>query len=263
MRGLILTARALLASALFAGAFLVAGMAGAAIDPQAALSATVGDWRLSEVGGRIACTLTLTRQSGVGGYEIKAPLACRRAFPPLRGVAAWALDDKGGIVLSDAAQRPIIVFPEMAGGPYEAKAPDGRTWRLEPLRAGPPSGARPRMAGGFRLTAVGGATLCDLAFTSNFIGTSGRVSMGACTPAWSDKGWTSWSLRASKLTLSDRTGSAILVLKPAEPGSFVIADPKSDLISLTRHDEARPAMRTAPPTPAPKAATPAGATTSH
>ena len=254
MRRLILSA-----GALFAAALLGAGMVGATVDPPATLSATFGDWRLSEVGGRIACTLTLTRQSGLGGYEIKAPLACRRAFPPLRSVAAWALDDKGGIVLSDAARRPIIVFPEMAGGPYEAKAPDGRIWRLEPLRAGPPSGGYPHMAGAFRLTAVGGATLCDLALTSNFIGTGGKVSMGTCTPAWSDKGWSTWSLRASKLTLSDRAGSAILVLKPAEPGAFVIADPKSDLISLTRHDEARPALRTTPPTPAPKAA----ATTSH
>jgi len=93
-----------------------------------------GDWRLSEVGGKIACTLTLTREASFSGYALKAPLACRRAFPALKGVAAWALDPKGGIVLTDAHALPIVTFPAQATGPYEAKSPDGRTWRLEPLK---------------------------------------------------------------------------------------------------------------------------------
>ena len=106
--------------------------------PSTPLSRTAGDWRLSEVGGKIACTLTLTREASFAGYALKAPLACRRAFPALKTVAAWALDDKGGIVLSDARAQPIVTFPVQAKGPYEAKAPDGRTWRLEPVRSGAP-----------------------------------------------------------------------------------------------------------------------------
>ncbi|MBV9995667.1 MAG: AprI/Inh family metalloprotease inhibitor [Caulobacteraceae bacterium] len=98
-----------------------------------------GDWRLSEIGGKIACTLTFTLQSSAGGYELKAPLACRRAFPALQTVAAWARDDKGGIVLADAQAKPIIVFPEETGGSYTAKAPDGSTWRLEPLKPPQPA----------------------------------------------------------------------------------------------------------------------------
>jgi protease inhibitor Inh len=113
---------------------LAGGAAYAAVDP-AALRAS-GDWRLSEVGGKVACTLTLTRQTSFAGFELKAPLACRRAFPALKTVANWALDDKGGIVLSDARAQPIVTFPVQAKGPYEAKAPDGRTWRLEPVKPG-------------------------------------------------------------------------------------------------------------------------------
>src|SRR5579863_786622 len=119
--------------ALTAALSVLAGGAHAAAD-SASLRA-VGDWRLSEVGGRIACTLTLTRQSSLVGFEVKAPLACRRAFPALKSVAAWALDDKGGIVLSDARSQPIVTFPAQANGPYETKSPDGRTWRLEPVRS--------------------------------------------------------------------------------------------------------------------------------
>ncbi|HZZ90196.1 MAG TPA: AprI/Inh family metalloprotease inhibitor [Caulobacteraceae bacterium] len=127
MRGLALTALMLFA----------AGAAVATVEPAAARAA--GDWRLSEVGGKIACTLTFTRQSSYAGFELKAPLACRRAFPPLASVAAWAFDDKGGIVLSDARAQPIVTFPVQGAGPYEAKAPDGRMWRLEPVRSPPPS----------------------------------------------------------------------------------------------------------------------------
>jgi hypothetical protein len=127
MRGIALTVVMLLA----------AGPVFATADPAAARAA--GDWRLSEVGGKVACTLTLTRQTSFAGFELKAPLACRRAFPALKTVANWALDDKGGIVLSDARAQPIVTFPTQAKGPYEAKAPDGRTWRLEPVKPGSPS----------------------------------------------------------------------------------------------------------------------------
>jgi hypothetical protein len=126
--------RTLALTALIVG---VCGSALAAVDPAASRAA--GDWRLSEVGGKIACTLTLTRQTSSAGFELKAPMACRRAFPALRTVANWALDDKGGIVLSDGRAQPIVTFPTQSKGPYEAKAPDGRTWRLEPVKPSPPS----------------------------------------------------------------------------------------------------------------------------
>jgi hypothetical protein len=149
-------------AALIAIPTLAAGVAHATADP-AALR-TSGDWRLSEVGGKIACTLTLTSQAltpqaltppaSFSGFELKAPLACRRAFPPLKAVASWSLNDKGDIVLADAKAQPIVSFPAQAKetpakGPFETKAPDGHTWRLElvkpaapdePITTAPPAG---------------------------------------------------------------------------------------------------------------------------
>ena len=131
-------------------AAVMTGAASASVDA-AALRAS-GDWRLSEVGGKIACTLTLASQASFAGFELKAPLACRRAFPPLREVAAWSLDDKGDLVLADAKAQPIVTFPAKQAqtkGPYETKAPDGHTWRLElvkpagpddPVKTAPPGG---------------------------------------------------------------------------------------------------------------------------
>jgi hypothetical protein len=130
--------------ALFSLLVFVGSAASAAVD--AAAIRTAGDWRLSEVGGKVACTLTLTRQTSFAGFELKAPLACRRAFPALASVAAWALDDKGGIVLSDANAQPIVTFPAAGRGPSEARAPDGRTWRLEPVRPAASSGTEAPIA---------------------------------------------------------------------------------------------------------------------
>jgi hypothetical protein len=128
-------------AALMAVAVFAAGAAGATADAAAVRAS--GDWRLSEVGGKIACTLTLTSQASFAGFELKAPLACRRAFPPLREVASWSLDDKGDIVLANAKAQPIVTFPAQAReaqgkGPYETKAPDGHTWRLELVKAAAP-----------------------------------------------------------------------------------------------------------------------------
>ncbi|MFI4973607.1 MAG: AprI/Inh family metalloprotease inhibitor [Caulobacterales bacterium] len=119
------------------------GFARADITPPSLRDAAAGDWRLSEVGGKVACTLSLTRQTTPDGFEVHAPLACRRAFPPLKEVSAWAMDDKGAIALVDSQHQRIIVFPEVAGAPYQAKAPDGHTWRLEPVVKSPSPASTP------------------------------------------------------------------------------------------------------------------------
>jgi len=219
---------------IFTGALLgLSGVAQAAAEPPGALAA--GDWRLSEVGGKIACTLTLTRQTSVAGFEVKAPLACRLAFPALKAVAAWNLDAKGGLVLSDAEAHPIIVFPAQQASSFQAKAPDGRTWRLDPLgeTEGPAAEAAPPMAGAFRLNAADGASLCDLTFTSDEAGARGAITPGVCSPAWTDRGLSAWSMRGSKLTLHARDGTKIVFFKSVQAGVFVNADPKADAISLS------------------------------
>jgi hypothetical protein len=90
----------------------------------------VGAWRLSEVGGRVGCTLTLTDRQGAGGRDLEAPAACHRAFPPLKALTVWNLDARGEPVFSDTAKRQTVPFAGRLGGPYAATAPDGKAWRL-------------------------------------------------------------------------------------------------------------------------------------
>ncbi len=107
----------------------------AGVGAPAAIHAGVGAWRLSEVGGKVDCTVELTDEAPApkspGGRTAKAAFACRQAFPALLDLATWSLDDKGEIVLADAAGKPLAVFAGQPGGGFEAKAAGGRVWRLE------------------------------------------------------------------------------------------------------------------------------------
>jgi len=144
------------------------------------------------------------------------------------------VNDKGAIVLSDAQAHPIIVFPQIDGAPFEAKAPDGSTWRLEPVSEPRPSFLSGRLSGAYHLDAPGGAKLCDLTLTSNFFGSHGGITSAACAPVWNDRGWSAWSLRGGELSLMDKDGKPILVMKPGGAGVFVAADPKADQVTLSR-----------------------------
>ena len=95
----------------------------------------MGAWRLSEVGGKVDCQVELTDEAPgpkpSGGRTAKAAFACRQAFPALLDLATWSLDDKGEIVLADAAEN---------------------RWRCSPVSWAAPSRPRRRAAvsGGWR-----------------------------------------------------------------------------------------------------------------
>ncbi len=196
--------------------------------------AAVGLWRLSEVGGKIGCTLTLTGAPAPSGWEVKAPLACRGAFPPLKEVTAWMVDADGALALTDSEGRRIVAFPNNPSGSAEAKAPDGKTWRLE--AAGPSRAltSRERMSGPFRLTAASGAPLCDLTMRADIFGRAGWVTPGTCNPAWTARGLFIWQLKDGRLTLMDRKRKTLLVMKAAEAGGFQATDAAEGPVTLAR-----------------------------
>jgi len=123
--------------------------AAAAFVAAAAPVGVAGPWRLSEVGGKVGCTLSLTEAPAIGGYEVKAPAACRLAFPPIKGVSTWSVDGAGSLVLSDPERRRIVLLQARSASLWEGPGPDGGDWRLErapaaradsPLAAGGASG---------------------------------------------------------------------------------------------------------------------------
>ena len=101
-----------------------------------------GAWRLSAIGGKVGCTLSLTDATAIGGFEVKVPPACRLAFPPIKDLTAWSVDEKGQIVFSDPVRRRIVSFQPRTEGVWEGQGQDGAAWRLE--KAAPRGGSRKR-----------------------------------------------------------------------------------------------------------------------
>ena len=66
----------------------------------------------------------------MGGHDLRAPAACQRAFPPLRGLTLWKLDQQGSLRFTDNLRNRFVEFTGPVGGPYAATAPDGHKWRL-------------------------------------------------------------------------------------------------------------------------------------
>jgi hypothetical protein len=113
-------------------ALALAGMAASVSAGEAAAPRdAAGPWRLSEIGGKIGCTVALIDRGSLGGgHDLLAPDACQRAFPPLRDLSVWRFDERRGLVFSDPGRRHVVAFAGPLGGPYAATAPDGRIWRL-------------------------------------------------------------------------------------------------------------------------------------
>src|SRR5690242_5173146 len=100
---------------------------GAAAQPEgSATRPVIGQWRLIQVGGKVTCKLTLSGDAAVGGWEARAPLACRGAFPLLRQLASWSFDGAGELALVDSEGHRIAGFAP-AGAAFETKLPDGKT----------------------------------------------------------------------------------------------------------------------------------------
>jgi|GEM_PF-5713699 len=117
-----------------AAIILALGVAASALQADrlpAPLRAAVGQWRLSEVGGKVGCTLDLSDQASGRGHALLAPAACHLAFPPLKTLSVWSLDTHGAPVFSDPGRQHVITFNGPAGGPFQATVADGKAWRLE------------------------------------------------------------------------------------------------------------------------------------
>ncbi len=122
-------------------ALAIAGLAASFGSAQAAAPRdATGPWRLSEIGGKIGCTVALIDRGTLGGgHDVLSPGVCQRAFPPLKDLSVWRFDERGSLIFSDPENRHVVAFAGPLGGPYAATAPDGRIWRLAAAapKAGP------------------------------------------------------------------------------------------------------------------------------
>jgi hypothetical protein len=91
-------------------ALAIASM-GASLGSSAAVAASrdgAGPWRLSEIGGKIGCTVALIDRGTLGGgHDVLSPGVCQRAFPPLKDLSIWRFDERGSLIFSDPERRHV------------------------------------------------------------------------------------------------------------------------------------------------------------
>jgi len=212
----------------------IAAVGAPTADAPQAPRVAAGPWRLTQVGGKVGCTVNLTDHTAPGGQDVKFPSVCRRAFPALKDLAAWSVDPQGSLVFANARGQRIVALAGSPGGSYEAKTADGTVLHLESAPSAPSPTPPAGLSGAFSLTGSGGTVLCDLVLRANVFGESGRVISRSCAAGWTDKDFAVWSLRQGRLTLMDRSRRPILVLKAGDTGIFVSVESKADPITLVR-----------------------------
>lgn len=92
-----------------------------------------GVWEMSLDGSNRRCRLTLSLDTLGDWYSARFPAGCRRALPVLVSVQAWR-DVDGRVELLDREGQEALTFKPLgkdAETGFRAKAPDGKTYRLE------------------------------------------------------------------------------------------------------------------------------------
>ncbi len=126
----------------------------AATLPHAVAAAPAGassSWTLSQDGADRQCRLTLRPDTDGKGAPVAMPPGCRRAFPGLSGVVAWA-EVGDALRLVDSRAEPRLVF-EPDGAGFRTTTPQGDRLVLTPAD-GKGRAALDRAAGAVATTAL-------------------------------------------------------------------------------------------------------------
>lgn len=74
------------------------------------VKAQAGEWLVAADDGRPGCRIRLKTDKTIGGMVAIPAADCAARIPILANVAAWHMS--GGVTLSDATRKPVLVFTE-------------------------------------------------------------------------------------------------------------------------------------------------------
>lgn len=76
----------------------------------ALLAGTFGAWEIRDKRGKKRCRVTLTKEFGIGGYQIEIAPGCEKAFPIMGDISAWRLLEGWTIDLIDPLRKTRVRF---------------------------------------------------------------------------------------------------------------------------------------------------------
>ncbi len=76
----------------------------------ALLAEAFGPWEIRDKSGKKRCRVTLTKEFGIGGYQIEIAPGCEKAFPIMADISAWRLLEGWTIDLVDPLRKTRVRF---------------------------------------------------------------------------------------------------------------------------------------------------------
>jgi hypothetical protein len=195
-----------------------------------------GTWSLSgSHEGDAACTVKFTTEGTIGGWVVKVPAACVRAFPKVREANAWTVYPDGAIGFADSMRHSLVKFEPVPDAYVSAE--DARGVQLVLSKGGPakPLSGGARMSGGWSVTGVGGEPRCSFTSKAAPSAKAGTLMMKpGCAAKWRSAGWASWKLTGGRLTLYDAKGKAIQAFQRGDVVTYEGEDTGGEPIYYSR-----------------------------
>lgn len=227
------------ASLLLAAVTAASGSLAQALGPDA-VKARAGEWLVAPDDGRPGCRVRLKADTTVGGMAASPAADCASRIPILADVEAWHM--AGGITLSDAARKPVLVFTEdeppvlktRQGEPPVLKTRQGEPpayFMFKPNRGVDRAPHASAVFGTWQMRRPGGPNICTVAFRNRppAGGQKGyALEIGpACDAAIRRLNLASWRIEDVSLVLYGSDGEG-LRFAPTATGFEKVARSKGD-----------------------------------
>jgi len=145
---------------LLAGITQVAAQTGA--PPSDAVNSMLGGWEMSNADRDKTCVITFKLDTAGPGRALDLPKECATAFPNLKDVAAWTIDNDA-LRLVDARGTTLLEFNEVENGMFESARSTGTLYFLQTVAAAQGRGHTPdQMFGTWNFKRANGRAICQI-----------------------------------------------------------------------------------------------------
>ena len=117
---------------LFAG--ITHGAAQTGAPPSDAVNSMLGGWEMSNADRDKTCVITFKLDMAGTGRALDLPKECATAFPNIKDVAAWTIDNDA-LRLVDARGTTLLEFNEVENGMFESARSTGTLYFLQTVAA--------------------------------------------------------------------------------------------------------------------------------
>ena len=153
--------RLLLFGLLFASITHAAAQTGAP-PPSDAANSMLGGWEMSNADRDKTCVITFKLDTAGPGRALDLPKECATAFPNLKDVAAWTIDNDA-LRLVDSRGATLLEFNEVENGMFESARSTGTLYFLQTVAAAQGRGHTPdQMFGTWNFKRANGRAICQI-----------------------------------------------------------------------------------------------------